>query len=140
MRTATLGHPEAIRRRRGRFARRRRSVGHRLLLVRHHLRPPGTSVHAVPSSTRYLRPPGTFVHPAPPSPRAPTVNLPLENFRTFPPSHLPTPSRPIIMLLLQDRLQFVDEVADIGELAIDTGESHVGNLVELAKVLHHQLA
>src|SRR5690348_8527426 len=64
------------------------------------------------------------------------------------PSLLPQKNRlsPLLRRLLlfrplgQHRLELVDEVVHVLELAVDAGEADEGDLVELAQVLHHQLA
>src|SRR5688572_3032358 len=43
-------------------------------------------------------------------------------------------------LLLADFADRVPEIVDVGEAAVDGGEADVGDLVELAQLLHHHLA
>src|SRR6185295_2919282 len=40
----------------------------------------------------------------------------------------------------EDRLELVQELRDVLELAVDAGEADVGDLVEVLELLHHQVA
>src|SRR5262245_49230061 len=45
-----------------------------------------------------------------------------------------------LVAVLQQALHLVHELVDVLELPVDGGEAHVGDLVELLQVLHHELA
>ena len=44
------------------------------------------------------------------------------------------------LVVLDQVLHLVHELGDVLELAVHRGEAHVGDLVELLQVLHHDLA
>ena len=60
--------------------------------------------------------------------------------RSSGPPHLTLQVARTRFAILQDRLQFVHEIVHVLEVAIDAGEPHIGDLVEIFEVFHDQFA